>query len=121
MKGISILGSTGSIGTNTLRVVDRFPERFRVVGLAAGRNLELVREQVERYRPSVVSVATPELAAELSSAVAELRASSAERGGRSGGPAGSRWRFTGASANPAGRRVTRKTRVAKRTAGALFG
>ena len=43
-------------------------------------------------------------------------ASSAERGGRSGGPAGSRWRFTGASANPAGRRVTRKTRVAKQTA-----
>jgi 1-deoxy-D-xylulose-5-phosphate reductoisomerase len=58
VKGISILGSTGSIGTNTLRVVDRFPREFRVVGLAAGRSIEALREQIVRYRPAIVSVAT---------------------------------------------------------------
>ena len=57
MKGLTLLGSTGSIGTNVLRVVDAFPDRFRVVGLAAGRNVERLAEQVARYQPAVVSVA----------------------------------------------------------------
>jgi 1-deoxy-D-xylulose-5-phosphate reductoisomerase len=57
MKGLSILGSTGSVGTNVLRVVDAFPGRFRVVGLAAGSNVERLAEQVARYRPRVISVA----------------------------------------------------------------
>jgi 1-deoxy-D-xylulose-5-phosphate reductoisomerase len=57
MKGISILGSTGSIGTNVLRVVDAFPGRFEVVGLAAGGNAEVLAEQVARHRPKIVSVA----------------------------------------------------------------
>jgi 1-deoxy-D-xylulose-5-phosphate reductoisomerase len=65
MKGLAILGSTGSVGTNVLRIVDAFPDRFRVVGLAAGRNVPLLAEQVRRYRPAVVSVATEEAAAEL--------------------------------------------------------
>jgi 1-deoxy-D-xylulose-5-phosphate reductoisomerase len=56
LKGIAILGSTGSIGTNTLRVIERFPDRFRVVSLAAGGNLKELTEQIERFRPSVVSV-----------------------------------------------------------------
>jgi 1-deoxy-D-xylulose-5-phosphate reductoisomerase len=59
MKGLSILGSTGSVGTNVLRVVDAFPGRFRVVGLAAGSNVERLAEQVARYRPRVISVASP--------------------------------------------------------------
>jgi 1-deoxy-D-xylulose-5-phosphate reductoisomerase len=58
MKGLSILGSTGSVGTNVLRVVEAFPDRFRVVGLAAGSNAERLAEQVARHRPRVVSVAT---------------------------------------------------------------
>jgi 1-deoxy-D-xylulose-5-phosphate reductoisomerase len=58
MKGLSILGSTGSIGTNVLRVVDAFPGRFQVVGLAAGGNVERLAEQVARYRPKAVSVST---------------------------------------------------------------
>jgi 1-deoxy-D-xylulose-5-phosphate reductoisomerase len=58
MKGLSILGSTGSVGTNVLRVVDAFPGRFRVVGLAAGSNVERLAEQVAQYRPRVVSVAS---------------------------------------------------------------
>jgi 1-deoxy-D-xylulose-5-phosphate reductoisomerase len=65
MKSIAILGSTGSVGVTTLDVVERFPDRFRVVAMAAGRNIELMAEQVHRVRPEVVSVATPELAREL--------------------------------------------------------
>jgi 1-deoxy-D-xylulose-5-phosphate reductoisomerase len=57
MKGLSILGSTGSIGTNVLRVVDAFPGRFAVVGLAAGGNVELLAEQLTRHKPKIVSVA----------------------------------------------------------------
>lgn len=56
MRNISILGSTGSIGRSTLAVVDSFPEELRVVGLAAGANVELLADQVLRYRPEVVSV-----------------------------------------------------------------
>jgi 1-deoxy-D-xylulose-5-phosphate reductoisomerase len=56
MRKISILGSTGSIGRSTLAVVDAFPDELRVVGLAAGGNIELLAEQIERYRPEVVSV-----------------------------------------------------------------
>jgi 1-deoxy-D-xylulose-5-phosphate reductoisomerase len=59
MRRVSILGSTGSIGRSTLAVVDAFPEELRVVGLAAGGNIELLAEQVERYRPEVVSVRDP--------------------------------------------------------------
>jgi 1-deoxy-D-xylulose-5-phosphate reductoisomerase len=58
MKGVSILGSTGSVGANVLRVVEAFPDRFQVVGLAAGSNVERLAEQVARHRPRVVSVAT---------------------------------------------------------------
>jgi 1-deoxy-D-xylulose-5-phosphate reductoisomerase len=56
MKRRSILGSTGSVGRNTLAVVDAFPEELQVVGLAAGANIELLAEQVNRYRPHIVSV-----------------------------------------------------------------
>jgi 1-deoxy-D-xylulose-5-phosphate reductoisomerase len=58
MKGLSILGSTGSVGTNVLRVVEAFPGRFRVIGLAAGANAERLADQVARHRPRVVSLAT---------------------------------------------------------------
>jgi len=65
MKSLAILGSTGSIGRSTLSVVESFPDRFRVVALAAGRNLALFREQVARHRPQVVAVADPADAAAL--------------------------------------------------------
>ena len=65
MKSIAILGSTGSVGVTTLDVVDRFRDRFRVVAMAAGRNLDLLMSQIERHRPELVSVATAELAGEL--------------------------------------------------------
>jgi len=60
MKSIAILGSTGSIGESTLSVVRSFKDRFRVVGLAAGANVERLAAQVVEFRPEVVSVGTPE-------------------------------------------------------------
>ena len=65
IKTLSILGSTGSIGTSTLDIVRQFPGRFKVAGLAAGTNIRLLRDQVEAFNPQLVSVATEELAAEL--------------------------------------------------------
>src|SRR4030042_3338861 len=53
---ISVLGSTGSIGTQTLEVVDQFPNLLHVIGLAAGSNLHLLQKQVEKYHPKSVSV-----------------------------------------------------------------
>src|SRR6266567_4296371 len=57
MKNIAILGSTGSIGRSTLNVVESFPDRFQVITLAAGRNVELAFEQGQRWHPRVISVA----------------------------------------------------------------
>lgn len=56
MKSISVLGSTGSIGRQTLDVVSRFPDKFRIVGLAAGQNICLLKEQIQKFKPRVVSV-----------------------------------------------------------------
>jgi 1-deoxy-D-xylulose-5-phosphate reductoisomerase len=58
MKGVAILGSTGSIGQSALAVVDAHPTRLRVVGLAAGGNAARLAEQVERYQPSRAALAT---------------------------------------------------------------
>jgi 1-deoxy-D-xylulose-5-phosphate reductoisomerase len=57
MKRISILGSTGSIGRSTLSVVESYPERFRIIALAAGVNLDAAFEQAQRWKPQVLSVA----------------------------------------------------------------
>ncbi|MGH7934710.1 MAG: 1-deoxy-D-xylulose-5-phosphate reductoisomerase, partial [Candidatus Binataceae bacterium] len=65
MKSISILGSTGSVGVTTLDVVGRFRDRYRVVAMAAGRNIALLAEQICQFEPELVSVATAELAIEL--------------------------------------------------------
>ncbi|MEK4851619.1 1-deoxy-D-xylulose-5-phosphate reductoisomerase [Paenibacillus sp. FSL H7-0756] len=69
MKRISILGSTGSIGTQTLDVVAMHPEAFEVDGLAAGSNTSLLLEQVRRFKPRRVSVSTQELAEEIRSSL----------------------------------------------------
>ena len=55
MRKVAILGSTGSIGTQALDVVARHPDRFRVVGLAAGRNVALLREQAARFTPRIAT------------------------------------------------------------------
>jgi len=58
MRSISILGSTGSIGRSTLSVVESYPDRFQIIALAAGKNLDTVLEQAVRWKPRVVSVAS---------------------------------------------------------------
>ena len=60
MKRVAVLGSTGSIGTSTLSVVEAFPDRFQIVALAAGRNVELLRSQVAHHKPQLVAVARAE-------------------------------------------------------------
>ncbi|MGA8740948.1 MAG: 1-deoxy-D-xylulose-5-phosphate reductoisomerase, partial [Terracidiphilus sp.] len=65
MKRLAILGSTGSIGQSTLSIVEQFPERYQVVTLAVGRNVDEAFAQTVRWRPKVVSMATEELGAEL--------------------------------------------------------
>jgi 1-deoxy-D-xylulose-5-phosphate reductoisomerase len=66
MKSLSILGSTGSIGRQTLSVVESLPDQFKITALAAGANLGELLPQIERHHPELVSVATSQLAAELS-------------------------------------------------------
>src|SRR5262245_54542596 len=65
MQKVAILGSTGSIGRNTLDVIDRLAPRFQVVALSAGTNLDLVVEQAARYMPEIVSVKNEAQAYEL--------------------------------------------------------
>ncbi|HSN05341.1 MAG TPA: 1-deoxy-D-xylulose-5-phosphate reductoisomerase [Nitrospira sp.] len=65
MKTIIILGSTGSIGTNTLDIVQRFPGEFRVAGLTAGNNIDKLEEQIRTFTPRVVAVSQEEAAARL--------------------------------------------------------
>jgi 1-deoxy-D-xylulose-5-phosphate reductoisomerase len=67
MKRIAILGSTGSIGRSTLSVIESFPDRFQVVTLAAGRNVDLAFEQAQRWRPRIISVAAESHASNLKS------------------------------------------------------
>jgi 1-deoxy-D-xylulose-5-phosphate reductoisomerase len=73
MKRIAILGCTGSIGRQSLKVVDSMPGRFEVVALAAGSNVALVAEQVRKHRPALVSVATEQGARELRDALKSNR------------------------------------------------
>ncbi len=65
MKRLAILGSTGSIGRQCLNVVEGLPERFRIVALAAGSNLDELTAQIERHRPQLVSVADAKRADDL--------------------------------------------------------
>jgi len=65
MKNVVLLGSTGSIGTSTLKVVEDLPEHLRLIGLAAGGNAELLATQAARHRPQAVSLADPAAAAAI--------------------------------------------------------
>jgi 1-deoxy-D-xylulose-5-phosphate reductoisomerase len=65
MKNIAILGSTGSIGTSTLAICKAYPDRYRVVSLAAGRNLDMAFAQCLEWRPQVISMANDFLAGSL--------------------------------------------------------
>src|SRR5882672_12142782 len=69
MKNVVLLGSTGSIGTSTIKVAEDLPERIRLVGLAAGNNAELLLGQTRKHRPEAVSIHDPAKAKELRDAL----------------------------------------------------
>ena len=72
MKTIVILGSTGSIGTSTLDIVERFPDEFRVAGLSAATNDEKLEEQIRRFKPRMVALSNEPAAARLRQRCADL-------------------------------------------------
>jgi len=72
MKHLAILGSTGSIGVNTLDIVRQFPEEFKIISLSAGHNIELLKDQINRFRPQVVSVINQEVATNLQKSLSGL-------------------------------------------------
>ncbi len=72
MKAISVLGSTGSIGTQTLQIAEEFPDQFKIVALTAGRNLDLLIKQIQTHQPELVSLADESLLQELTSRVNNL-------------------------------------------------
>ena len=65
MKNVVLLGSTGSIGTSTVKVAEDLPDQIRLLGLAAGGNLELLLEQTRKHKPAVISISDPAKAKEL--------------------------------------------------------
>lgn len=72
MKKISLLGSTGSIGVNTLDVVERNPESFQVVAMSAGSNVDLLAEQIRKFKPKVATLFDTTKIADLKERVADL-------------------------------------------------
>ncbi|MFO8038157.1 MAG: 1-deoxy-D-xylulose-5-phosphate reductoisomerase [Sodalinema sp.] len=72
MKAITLLGSTGSIGTQTLDIVASHPDRFRLVGIAAGNNVELLAQQVRQFKPEIVAIRNAEKLPQLREAIADL-------------------------------------------------
>jgi 1-deoxy-D-xylulose-5-phosphate reductoisomerase len=72
VKAITLLGSTGSIGTQTLDIVEHHPDKFRVVGLAAGNNVEMLAQQVIQFRPEIVAIGNASKLPELQSALIDL-------------------------------------------------
>ncbi|MBC8175782.1 MAG: 1-deoxy-D-xylulose-5-phosphate reductoisomerase, partial [Deltaproteobacteria bacterium] len=67
MKNITILGSTGSIGVSALELISSNPEKYKIVGLSAGTNKDLLLHQIEVFRPKAVAVLEKSLATELKS------------------------------------------------------
>src|SRR5512137_1996494 len=65
MKKVVLLGSTGSIGTSTIKVAEDLPDRIRLIGLAAGNNVELLLEQTRKHRPEAISITDPAKARDL--------------------------------------------------------
>jgi 1-deoxy-D-xylulose-5-phosphate reductoisomerase len=69
MKNVVLLGSTGSIGTSTLKVAEDLPDKIRLLGLGAGNNVELLLDQVRKHQPAAISISDPVKARELSGAL----------------------------------------------------
>ncbi len=80
MKTLSILGSTGSIGKNTLEVISKHPDKFRVKALAVGNNIKLLTEQINTFKPEVAAVFDEESAKELQRDFPDMKVLSGEEG-----------------------------------------
>jgi 1-deoxy-D-xylulose-5-phosphate reductoisomerase len=72
VKAITLLGSTGSIGTQTLDIVAQYPDQFRIIGLAAGNNVELLAQQVRQFRPEIVAIGNRDHLSALREAIVDL-------------------------------------------------
>ncbi|CAC5344798.1 MULTISPECIES: 1-deoxy-D-xylulose-5-phosphate reductoisomerase [Planktothrix] len=72
MKAITLLGSTGSIGTQTLDIVAEYPEQFRIVGLTAGSNINLLAQQIRAFNPSIVAISNPDQLPELKALITDI-------------------------------------------------
>jgi 1-deoxy-D-xylulose-5-phosphate reductoisomerase len=72
VKAITLVGSTGSIGTQTLDIVTQYPDQFRIVGLAAGGNVEMLATQIRQFRPSIAAISAEEKLPELQAAIKDL-------------------------------------------------
>ncbi|MEN9244067.1 MAG: 1-deoxy-D-xylulose-5-phosphate reductoisomerase [Gloeomargarita sp. DG02_5_bins_242] len=73
MKRITILGATGSIGTQTLDIVTQYPRQFQVVGLTAGRNIRLFAQQIRQFHPEIIALQDADLLPELRSAIEDIQ------------------------------------------------
>jgi 1-deoxy-D-xylulose-5-phosphate reductoisomerase len=73
VKAITLLGSTGSIGTQTLDIVAQYPEQFRIVGMAAGRNIALLAQQIRQFHPQIVAIQAEAQLAELEAAITDVQ------------------------------------------------
>jgi 1-deoxy-D-xylulose-5-phosphate reductoisomerase len=72
VKAITLIGSTGSIGTQTLDIVSEHPDKFRIVGLAAGRNVELFAAQIRQFRPQIAAISAADKLPELQEAIKDV-------------------------------------------------
>ena len=72
MKNISVLGSTGSIGTQTLEVVRQNPDKLKITAMSAGKNVDLFEKQVREFRPSIAVMGDEKAAAELKERISDL-------------------------------------------------
>ncbi|AVH70346.1 1-deoxy-D-xylulose-5-phosphate reductoisomerase [Nostoc sp. 'Lobaria pulmonaria (5183) cyanobiont'] len=72
MKAITLVGSTGSIGTQTLDIVTQYPDRFRIVGLAAGNNVEMLAAQIRQFRPEIAAICSKDKLPALKEAIIDV-------------------------------------------------
>lgn len=84
MKAIALLGSTGSIGTQTLDIVAQYPDRFRIVGLAAGSNVTMLAQQIRQFKPEIAAICDESKLVELKEAIADLDQQPILLGGEAG-------------------------------------
>lgn len=84
MKAITLLGSTGSIGTQTLDIVTNHPDQFRIVGLATGSNVTLLAQQIRQFQPEIVAICDHDKLPELQEAIADMEPQPIILGGESG-------------------------------------